>query len=339
MFEIFQERRVELNIFITGATGLVGKALIEYLLSKSYGIKALVRKHSEKLPLSVKQVIISDLADLTLNNFSGLSREDFNKVEVVVHVAARVHKINDNNSNREVEYKKVNCDATLALARLSAESGVKRFIFLSSIKVNGETTDANNPFTPNDTHVPDDPYALSKYEAEQGLLALAKQTDMDVVIIRPPLVYGPGVKGNFSVMMRWVNRPVLLPFGAINNQRSLIALDNLVSFISLCVDLKNSAKASNQVLLISDGVDVSTTELLKKIRQASKFQSSLGTKALLLPIPVNIMMFVAKLLGKSDVANRLFGSLQVDSSKACELLGWKPIVNLDQQLAKIYKEP
>ena len=126
----------------------------------------------------------------------------------------------------------------MALARLSADAGVKRFIFLSSIKVNGETTDANNPFTADDTYVPDDPYALSKYEAEQGLLALAKQTDMDVVIIRPPLVYGPGVKGNFSVMMKWVNRPVPLPFGAINNQRSLIALDNLVSFISLCVDLK-----------------------------------------------------------------------------------------------------
>ena len=327
-----------MNIFITGATGFVGKALIEYLLSKPYEIKALVRKHSEKLPLSVKQVIIRDLADLTLNNFSGLSREDFNKVEVVVHVAARVHKINDNHSNREVEYKKVNCDATLALARLSAEAGVKRFIFLSSIKVNGETTDANNPFTADDTHVPSDPYALSKYEAEQGLLALAKQTDMDVVIIRPPLVYGPGVKGNFSVMMKWVNRPVPLPFGAINNQRSLIALDNLVSFISLCVDLKNSAKASNQVLLISDGVDVSNraTQKLGKLRN---FQSSLGTKALLLPIPVSIMMLVAQLLGKSDIANRLFGSLQVDSSKARDLLGWTPIVNLDQQLAKIYKEP
>ena len=154
-------------------------------------------------------------------------------MEVVVHLAARVHKINDNHSNREIEYKKVNCDATLALARLAAEAGVKRFIFLSSIKVNGETTDANNPFTADDDmHVPDDPYALSKYEAEQGLLALAKKTNMDVVIIRPPLIYGPGVKGNFSVMMKWVNRPVPLPFGAINNKRSLIALDNLVSFIS-----------------------------------------------------------------------------------------------------------
>jgi nucleoside-diphosphate-sugar epimerase len=317
----------------------VGKALIDYLLSKPYEIKALVRKYSEKLPLSVKQVIFSDLADLKLSNFSSLSREDFNKVEVVVHLAARVHKINDNHSNREVEYKKVNCDATLALASLAAEAGVKRFIFLSSIKVNGETTDANNPFTADDMHMPDDLYALSKYEAEQGLLDLARKTDMDVVIIRPPLVYGPGVKGNFSVMMKWVNRPVPLPFGAIKNLRSLIALDNLVSFISLCVDLKKSVKASNQVFLISDGMDVSTTELLKKIRQASKFESSLGTKALLLPIPVNIMMFVAKLLGKSDVANRLFGSLQVDSSKAYDLLSWTPIVNLDQQLAKIYKEP
>jgi len=323
--------------FVTGANGFVGKALIENLLYELYEVKALVRQYSEALPLAVEQVIVDDLVDLTLSDTSVLSRGDFKDVEVVVHTAARVHIINDDASNPLVEFRKVNRDATLVLARLAAEAGVKRFIFLSSIKVNGEITEPNKPFTPDDVHVPDDPYALSKYEAEQGLLALAQETDLDVVIIRPPLVYGPGVKGNFSSMMKWMNKPVPLPFGAIHNQRSLVALDNLVSFISLCVDLEKSSKASNQVLLICDGEDVSTTQLLKKVGQALNFLSPSGKKAWLLPVPVSIMVYFAKLLGKGDTANRLFGCLQVDSSKTRDLLGWTPMVTVDEQLAKMSK--
>jgi nucleoside-diphosphate-sugar epimerase len=324
--------------FVTGATGFVGKALIENLLSELYEVKALVRQSSKVLPMSVEQVIVGDLVDLTLSDTSGLSRGDFKDVEVVVHTAARVHMINDDVSNPLAEFRKVNRDATLILARLAAESGVKRFIFLSSIKVNGEITEPNKPFTPDDVHVPTDPYALSKYEAEQGLLALAEETDMDVVIIRPPLVYGPGVKGNFSSMMKWMNKPVPLPFGAIHNQRSLVALDNLVSFIRLCIDLKKSSKASNQVLLICDGEDVSTTQLLKKVGQALNSLSPSGKKAWLLPVPVCIMIYFAKLLGKGDTANRLFGCLQVDSSKTRDLLGWTPVVTVDEQLAKMPNE-
>ncbi len=327
-----------MKIFVTGATGFVGKALIENLLSEFCEVKALVRYYSESLPLSVEQIIVGDLVDLTFSKTSGLSTEDFKDVEVVVHTAARVHIINDNTSNSLSKFRKVNRDATLVLARLAAEAGVKRFIFLSSIKVNGEVTGPSKPFTPDDVYVPDDPYALSKYEAEQGLLALTQERDMDVVIIRPPLVYGPGVKGNFSSMIKWMSKPVPLPFGAIHNQRSLIALDNLVSFISLCADLKKSSNASNQVLLISDGEDVSTTQLLKKVREALEFQSPWGKKAWLLPVPVCIMMFFSRLLGKGDIANRLFGNLQVNSSKTRNLLGWKPVVTVDEQLVKIFKD-
>jgi nucleoside-diphosphate-sugar epimerase len=321
-------------ILLTGATGFVGKALVTYLLSKAFDIKALVRQPYVALPFAVEQVVVGDLAELALDGSSSFLREAFKNVDVVVHTAARAHVMNDDASDPLTEFRKVNRDATLVLARLAAESGVKRFVFLSSIKVNGEMTRPSNPFTPDDVHVPDDPYGLSKYEAEQGLLALAQETGMEVVIIRPPLVYGPGVKANFASMIKWIGRSIPLPFGAIHNQRSLVALDNLVSFINLCVDREKSPKAANQVFLISDGEDVSTTQLLRKVGQALNHHTPSGIKAWLVPIPVFIMTFVAKLLGKGAVANRLFGSLQVDSSKARDLLGWKPVITMDEQLKK-----
>ena len=225
----------------------MGKALIENLLSEPCEVKALVRQSFMALPLAVEQVVMGDLADLTLSDSSGFLRETFKGVEVVVHTAALVHVMNDASSNPLTEFRKVNRDATLVLARLAAESGVKRFVFLNSIKVNDEMTRPGHPFTPDDVHVPDDPYGLSKYEAQQGLLTLAQETDMEVVIIHPPLVYGPGVKANFSSMMKWMSKPMPFPFGAIHNQRSLVALDNLVSFISLSVDREKSSKASSRV--------------------------------------------------------------------------------------------
>jgi len=326
-----------MTIVVTGATGFVGKALISDLLSKTVEVKAIVRQSSTALSSSIKQVVVGDLSDLALNDSSASLRDAFYGVEVVVHTAARVHVMNDDASDPLTEFRKVNRDATLILARLAAESDVKRFVFLSSIKVNGEMTRTSHPFTPDDVHVPNDPYGLSKYEAEQGLLALAKETGMEVVIIRPPLVYGLGVKANFASMIKWMGKPVPLPFGSIHNQRSLVALDNLVSFISLCADREKSPKAANQVFLISDGEDVSTTQLLRKVGQALNLQSPSGITAWLVPVPVSIMTFFAKLLGKGDVANRLFGSLQVDSSKARDLLGWEPLITMDQQLAKMVK--
>jgi nucleoside-diphosphate-sugar epimerase len=223
-------------------------------------------------------------------------------------------------------YRESNTHATLNLAKQAVQAGVKRLVFISSIKVNGEWTEQGKPFSANDTHIPTDPYGVSKYEAEQGLKQIAQETGLEVVIIRPPLIYGKGVKGNFASMVRWIQKGVPLPLGAVHNQRSLVALDNLVSFMQLCCV---HPQAANETFLIADGEDVSTSELLRRVARAYH------VPARLIPIPVSIMTFAANLLGKGAVANRLFGNLQVDSRKARELLGWKPVVTMEAQLAKM----
>jgi nucleoside-diphosphate-sugar epimerase len=228
-----------------------------------------------------------------------------------------------------VELRKMNRDTTLTFARLAASTGVRRFVFLSSIKVNGEMTKPDQCFYPDDTFVPTDPYGLSKYEAEQGLLTLAKETGMEVVIIRPPLVYGPGVKANFQSMMRWIRSGVPLPLGAIPNKRSLVALDNLVDLIVTCIE---HPAAVNQTFLAGDGEDLSTSELLQRIAR------SMGKPARLIPFPIGLLTFVASLMGKKAVAQRLCGSLQVDISKTRELLGWEPPVSVDEGLRKAVED-
>jgi len=316
------------NVLLTGATGFVGSAMVTKLLSDDVSVLAAVRKSLANLPEPVQQIVLGDLSELKeIQQLSSV----FEGVNSVIHVAARVHVMLDESSDPLSEFRKVNRDGTLALAGMAAKAGVKRFIFISSIKVNGEMTQPDSPFIPNDSLIPEDAYGLSKYEAEQGLLALAKETDMEVVIIRPPLVYGPNVKANFASMMNWMRKSIPLPFGAIHNKRSLVALDNLVDFIALCADREKSPKAANQVFLISDNEDVSTTQLLQKVAKAQ------GKRAWLIPVPVSWMTSVAKLVGKEDVANRLFGSLQVDSSKARNLLGWKPVTTMDEQLQKMVK--
>ena len=306
-------------VLITGATGFVGMALANKLSSGGYPVVAAVRRESA--------ILVGDVESVKIGNISAQTdwQRELNKIDVVIHCAARAHIMNDRVADPLAEFRKVNTAGTLNLAKQAAEAGVRRFVFISSIKVNGELTESI-PFSSEDVFVPTDPYGLSKYEAEQGLLALAKETGMEVVIIRPTLVYGSGVKGNFASLLKWMKRGVPLPFGAIHNQRSLVALDNLVDFIIHCID---HPKAANEIFLISDGEDVSTTELLQKVAKA------FDKRALLLPIPVSWMTLAAKLLGKTDVANRLFGSLQVDSSKARALLGWEPVITIDEQLKKI----
>ncbi len=323
-----------MRVFLTGATGFVGKSVLKHLLSDRNSLVAIVRQRAEHLSDEVEWVVgdlnsLFDIPDCGHNHDVSIFMKG---IDVVLHAAARAHVLQEQEATNPLEeYRKVNRDATLALARMAAKAGVKRFVFVSSIKVNGEMTRPGHSFTPDDEYVPTDPYGLSKYEAEQGLLQIARETGMEVVIIRPPLVYGPGVKANFASMMSWMKKGIPLPFGAVHNQRSLVALDNLVDFIALCVDREKSPKAANKVFLISDGEDVSTTQLLQKVAKAQNKQ------AWLIPVPVGLMTFVAKLLGKGDMANRLFGSLQVDSSKSRELLGWQPVVTMDEQLERMVK--
>ncbi|MDF1583979.1 MAG: SDR family oxidoreductase [Methyloprofundus sp.] len=325
-----------MNVFLTGSTGFVGSSLLNRFIDAGSAVVALVRNESIGLPSGVKRVV-GDLVSLSVGDcrVAGAPLSDFalsfatttlKGCDVVVHTAARAHIMRDEVADPLAEYRRVNRDATLALARLAAEAGVKRFVFLSSIKVNGEMTRPGHFFIPEIEQVPADPYGLSKYEAEQGLLKIAQETGMEVVIIRPPLVYGPEVKGNFASMLNWVKKGIPLPLGAVHNLRSLVALDNLVDFIIHCI---GHPKAANEIFLISDGEDVSTTALLQKVARA------FGNKPRLISVPVCLMTFAAKLIGKGDVANRLFGSLQVDSSKARDLLGWTPVISMDQQLAKM----
>ena len=307
------------RILITGGSGFIGSALVEALSNVP---SELVVSSRKKIPdaFNVQQVTVGEINGKT----------DWCEVlegcDCVIHCAARVHIMNDSVSDPLALFREVNTVGTLALARQAVKAGVKRFVFLSSIKVNAETTKANSPCREEVRQAPTDPYGLSKYEAEQGLLRIAQETALEIVIIRSPLVYGPGVKGNFASMAKWVKKGTPLPLGAINNKRSLIAIDNLVSFIVHCIACHEVA---NEVFLISDGEDVSTTELLKKVA------SAYGVKSCLLPVPVKLMGLVLELLGKGALAERLFGNLQVDCSKACNRLGWKPVITMDEQLRQM----
>lgn len=330
-----------LNILVTGATGFVGAALIEQLLMDNYQVTALVRNSAPTLPPNVKQIVTGSFETFfpassicrdtvqRTNQDSGVSisvPEIFKDVDVVVHAAARAHIMIDNVADPLAEYKKVNTVATLALAREAAKAGVRRFIFISTIKVYGESTELGKPLSEQSNVEPKDPYSISKWEAERGLTQIADETSMEVVIIRPPLIYGPGVKGNFARMMRWVGYGIPLPLGAINNQRSLLALDNLLSFIECCFE---HPKAANEVFILSDFEDLSTTELIRKLADAE------GTKARLFPAPASLMKFVATMLGKRDIAARLFSSLQVSSTKARQQLGWQHVISIEEQLRKM----
>ena len=246
-------------------------------------------------------------------------------VQIVIHAAARVHVMSESSADPLAEFRKVNVDGTLNLARQAVAAGVRRFIFVSSIKVNGEGTEPGKPYKADDAPAPVDPYGISKLEAEHGLLALAAETGMEVVIIRPVLVYGPGVKANFRSMMNWLNKGIPLPLGSIRNKRSLVALDNLVDLIVTCIE---HPAAANQVFLVSDGEDLSTTELLRRMGAA------LGKPARLLPLPGAWLNGAACLLGKGAIAQRLCGSLQVDIEKTRRLLGWTPPVTVDEALRK-----
>ncbi|WP_054064136.1 NAD-dependent epimerase/dehydratase family protein [Pseudomonas asplenii] len=311
------------TVFLTGGTGFVGGAVLQHL-SRTTDCRVIagVRKCSGRIPESVAQVIGKQDSLL----FTG---PDLLGVDVMIHAAARVHIMNGEGPEALDEFRKVNTRGTLALARDAALAGVKRFVFISSIKVNGEGTLPGRPYRADDIPAPQGAYGVSKLEAEQGLLAIAEETGMEVVIIRPVLVYGPGVKANFRTMMAWLEKGFPLPFGAITNKRSLVALENLVDLIVTCID---HPAAANQVFLASDGEDLSTTSLLRRLGTA------LGKPARLMPIPVWLLTALAKALGKAALSQRLFGSLQVDIDKNRALLGWVPKVSVDSALALTAKD-
>lgn len=325
-----------MNIFLTGSTGFLGSTLLHQFITLENNVVCLNRKKTNFLPTGVKQVIgdLASISSLEIVRSNPTITNELNQAlsscDVVVHAAARAHIIHDEADDPLAENLKINRDATLTLARMASESGVKRFVFLSSIGVNGNQN--TRPFSEIDEPNPHDPYSISKFEAEQSLLTLSKGIAMEVVIIRPPLIYGHNAPGNFSRLVKWVNKSFPLPFGAVNNSRSLIALDNVVDFIVLCADVAHSPKAANEVFLISDDADVSTSNLLLKVA------SAYGVKSKLFPFPVALMKFAARLLGKGAVADRLFGNLQIDNSKARNLLGWQPVTSMDAQLAKMAKQ-
>ncbi|MGF1872913.1 UDP-glucose 4-epimerase family protein [Photobacterium indicum] len=306
------------KILITGVSGFVGAALASHL--EQTNSFALLR--TTRLETGTNKLAIDFSDDFNVEN-------ELDSVEAIIHCAARVHLMEDDANNPLEAYRQVNTLGTLRLAQQAADAGVKRFIFLSSIKVNGESTQPEYLFTPNILSVPTDPYALSKYEAEVGLLKLAEDTGMDVVIIRPPLVYGQGVKANFASMMNVVRKGIPLPLGAINNARSLVYIDNLIDLIVTCI---SHPKAANQVFMVSDNQDVSTSELLRKIAKA------MGKNSRLLPIPQSLLLLATRLLGKQAIGQRLCSSLQVDISKTKSMLNWQPPYTIDEALTITVKE-
>jgi nucleoside-diphosphate-sugar epimerase len=309
------------KILITGANGFVGNAVLEQLSSvnSAYALLASVRAKPSVMVSGVNYIEVPSLKVDTpwLDALEG--------VDAVIHCAARVHIMNDASSDPLCEFRKINVAGTLSLARQAVAAGVRRFIFVSSIKVNGEATRLGRAFVENDYPQPIDAYGVSKFEAETELMVLAKETGLEVVIIRPPLVYGPGVKANFASMMKWLQRGIPLPLGAIKNKRSFVALDNLVDLIVTCI---HHPAAVNQVFLAGDGHDLSTTELLQSMAKA------LNVPARLIPVPMSLINLGAAALNKRDVAQRLCGSLQTDISKARNLLGWEPPVSVDEALLK-----
>ncbi len=308
------------RVLVTGATGFVGRAVVERLVRDGSPVTASVRRKSSTRT-GVREVQVADLGPAT--DWTAALEE----CDVVVHCAARVHVMNETATDPLAAHRNANVEGTLSLAKQAAAAGVRRFIFISSIKVNGEGTALGKPYRASDRPAPVDPYGISKFEAEQALQALSATSAIELVIIRPPLVYGPGVKANFLSMVRWVARGLPLPFGEANgNRRSYVALVNLVDLIVTCL---KHPDAVGQVFLVSDGEDLSTGELLRRTARA------LGVSSRLLPVPLSVLAFSARAIGRRDLWQRLGGTLQVDSGPTRERLSWNPPITVDAGLRAV----
>jgi UDP-glucose 4-epimerase len=307
------------RVLITGGQGFVGKALADGALTQGLTVRVSSRRKFTTTDRRLEHSQTGDL-DPTTDWLDALQR-----VDTVVHCAARAHVMNDTVSDPLSAFRTVNVEGTLNLARQAAAAGVRRFVYVSSIGVNGSQTALGKAFSETDKPNPHNAYALSKWESEQSLLRVSDETGLEVVVLRPPLVYGGGAPGNFGALMRAVQHGWPLPFGAINNRRSFVALDNLVDLLITCID---HPAAANQTFLAADGEDLSTTELLRRMGLA------LGRPARLIPVPASLLEAGAALLGRRDMAQRLCGSLQVDISKARTLLGWNPPISVDEGLCR-----
>jgi nucleoside-diphosphate-sugar epimerase len=305
------------TVLVTGANGFVGRVLCTELVRRGYRVHGAVRSLSHSSGLVCEVAAVGDVDSST--NWSGLLKD----IDVVIHLAARVHVMNDDASNPLVEFLKVNLHGTAHLARQAASAGVKRFVYVSSIKVNGEQTSQGQAFTESDYPNPQDAYAISKWEAEQVLHNISQVTGMEMVVVRPPLVYGPKVKANFLKLLGLVDRGIPLPLGGVQNSRSLIYMGNLVDAI---ITSATHPKAAGQTYLVCDGEDVSTPQLVDAIADA------LHRASRVFPLSVAFMRGAASLFRRSAAVDRLTQSLVIDSSKIRNELGWQPPYTMAQGL-------
>ena len=316
------------KVVVTGASGFIGRALCRRILDRGGGVVAIGRRAlapSLLLDRKAEQLQVGDIGPDT--DWSGV----LGGADVVIHLAARVHVMRDSVTDPLAEFRRTNTEGTEHLARCVAESGASRLVYVSSIKVNGESTHEGFRFTPVDAPAPQDPYGISKWEAEQALHRVAAETGLEVVIVRPPLVYGPDVKGNFAQMLGIIAKGAPLPFASVHNRRSLVYVENLVDALIMCA---SHPAAAGQTYLVRDGEDISTPDLLRRLA------AEMGKPARLFPFPPHLLQWAGKLIGRSQQIDRLLGSLQVDDGKIREELGWSPPHALQQGLratAKWYK--
>ncbi|UOB52332.1 NAD-dependent epimerase/dehydratase family protein [Acinetobacter junii] len=309
------------KVLITGSSGFLGEFLCEYLSSKDYPVIAHTRAPQVFNHSNIENINFDLNDDLYSLELSG--------VNTIIHCAGRAHVMNETASSPLDAYRQINVQGTLNVARKAAQSGVKRFIYLSSIKVNGEEATQQTPFTADDQIRTDDPYGLSKYEAEQALMKLADETGLEVVIIRPVLIYGPNVKANFKSMVSLSTKKIPLPIGCLDNKRSMVSVYNLADLIHVCMTHPN---AVGQVFLASDQDDISVKQLFEKLAFLQ------NNKLIVVPIPKYLICFLAGLIGRSAMASRLCSELVVDSSKNTQVLGWKAPYSTEQSLIKMFRE-
>lgn len=308
----------ESRVLVTGANGYIGRALCSLLKLRHFEVVQVVRTRGVATQVEVGEIG----PDTGWGDY-------VNGCDTVIHLAARVHILNEHESDALHAFRRVNVEGSVALAKAAAAACVKRFVFISSVGVHGATTKPGSVLSEDLIPSPHNAYTISKLEAELALAKIAEATGMELVVIRPPLVYGPNAPGNFRVLKQWILHGVPLPFASVRNRRSLIALDNLVDFIALCASRKRSPQASNQVFLISDGEDVSTPVLLNKVAAAY------GKSPRIFRVAPELLEFTLRAFGRNKMADSLLGSLAIDSSKAREILGWQPVASMDEQLRKI----